>query len=80
MNRSLNVGVDPAGLYLAFIPPFGFMTPALYIPWSALRCERRWTFLWTRKIRYRTETGTPIELHGAAAEMAENYGPRPEDG
>jgi hypothetical protein len=49
------------------------LTPALFIPWTALRLERRWKFWWTRKVRYRIATGIPIELHGAGAEMAEEY-------
>jgi hypothetical protein len=75
-NRALIVGADRGGLYLGYIPPWSFATPALYIPWSALRFERRWKFWWMPKIRYRTAIGIPIELYGHAAEIAEQYGPR----
>ncbi len=69
------VGADRGGLFLGYVAPFSFLAPALYIPWSALRFERRWKFFWTRKLRYRTATGTPIELYNAAADVAEKYAP-----
>lgn len=73
-NGGLVVGVDPDALYLAAIPPLNLVIPGMSIPWSALRAERRWTFLWTRKIRYRTARGITIELHGRAADLADKYG------
>ena len=75
INRALIMGVDRGGLYLGYIPPWSFATPPLYIPWSALRFERRWKLWWMPAVRYRTAIGIPIELYGAAAEMTAKYGP-----
>lgn len=76
-NHVFIVGADGGGLYLSYVAPLRWLAPALYIPWSALRFERCWKFLWIRKIRYRTATGTPIELHGRAADLVEQYAPPP---
>ena len=76
INRALIVGGDRVALYISYIPPWSFATPAIAIPWSALRFERRWKLWWMPAVRYRTATGIPIELYGNAAEIADHYGPR----
>ncbi len=72
LNAGLIVGVDAAGLYLGFPPPMKFIARPLYIPWTALQVVSRARFLWMPAIRLRTETGTPIELYGAAARMVDS--------
>jgi hypothetical protein len=66
-------GVD--GLFLSCLPPFNAGAPPLYIPWNALTFVARWKFLWIKHLRLQTQTGTPIELWGIAADLVDRAGP-----